>query len=50
VNYIRQQPTLRQQLSTASSFSDALFRETDIDPTSKEVEGIPFGFAMAQED
>jgi hypothetical protein len=50
VNYIWQQAALCQHRTTVASFSFTLFGKANINPTSKEILGIPFRFTVAEQD
>jgi hypothetical protein len=50
VNYIRQKVALFQEFATATSFIFSLWRKANVNPTGKEILGIPFGFTVAQKD
>jgi hypothetical protein len=47
VNYIWQQSAFGQHGTTVASFGFSLFGKANINPTSKEILGIPFRFAVA---
>jgi hypothetical protein len=50
MNYIWQQSAFGQHGTTVASFGFSLFRKANINPTGKEILGVPFGFAVAEQD
>jgi hypothetical protein len=50
MNYIGQQAAICQHRTTVASFGFSLFGKANINPTSKKVLGVPFGFAVAEQD
>jgi hypothetical protein len=50
VNYIWQKVAVGEKNATLLCLCLTCSRKSDIDPTGKEIECVPFGFAVAQED